>query len=135
MSLQDQDDGHQAFKMIMLLAALLLLLRLPVTVSKQLIEQERVRTYHENNYTWPPADDEFIPNSDGWRRLMQRRFDQVQRIEDSGDQYNGWVSTVHTALISQNFTLRTPAYTCYNVIIELREGLECLPHLSMELML
>ena len=116
--------------MNMLLAALLLLLRLPVTASKQLVEQERVRTYHENNYTWPPADDEFIPNTDGWRRLMQRRFDQVQRIVGSGDQYNGWVSTVHTALISQNFTeygwavTRAPQPLIDAMLKSLKSGLE-----------
>lgn len=35
---------------------------------------------------------------------MQRRLEQVQRIEDNGDMYNGWVSTINTGLIAQNFT-------------------------------
>jgi len=35
---------------------------------------------------------------------MKRRLEQVRRIEDPADMYNGWVATVHTGLIARNFT-------------------------------
>jgi len=74
------------------------------TEASGLIEHERVAEYHNRNYTWPPRPDEYVPNTEGWRRIMERRLEQVQRIEDGGDMYNGWVATVHTGLIAQNFT-------------------------------
>ena len=54
-----------------------------------LIEHERVAEYNKRNYTWPPLDEEYVPNTKGWRKIMQRRFEQVQRIEDRSDMYNG----------------------------------------------
>ena len=54
-----------------------------------LIEEQRVREYHHRNYQWPPLDEEYIPNTEGWKKFMKRRLEQVQRIEDLGDMYNG----------------------------------------------
>ena len=53
-----------------------------------LIEVDRVREYHHRNYQWPPLDEEYIPNTEGWKKFMKRRLEQVQRIEDLGDMYN-----------------------------------------------
>ena len=50
---------------------------------------DRVREYHHRNYQWPPLDEEYIPNTEGWKKFMKRRLEQVQRIEDLGDMYNG----------------------------------------------
>jgi len=54
-----------------------------------LIEEQRVAEYHHRNYQWPPLDEEYIPNTEGWKTFMKRRLEQVQRIEDLGDMYNG----------------------------------------------
>ena len=54
-----------------------------------LIEVDRVKAYHDRNYQWPPLDEEYIPNTEGWKKFMKRRLEQVQRIEDLGDMYNG----------------------------------------------
>jgi len=52
-------------------------------------EEQRVAQYHARNYQWPPLDEEYIPNTEGWKKFMRRRLEQVQRIEDLGDMYNG----------------------------------------------
>ena len=75
----------------MLLCVLLLVLvsHHSLFVSAGLYEPERVAEYHRRNHTWPPLDEDFIPNTDGWRKIMRRRMEQVQRIEDTDDMYNG----------------------------------------------
>jgi hypothetical protein len=118
-----------AYTTLIVITTALLLICLPFTTVSQLIEHERVQKYHESNYTWPPSDDEFVPHTDGWRRLMQRRFDQVQRIENSNDQYNGWVSTIHAALVCPNFTeygwalTRAPQPLIDDMLTSLKSGL------------
>mmetsp|Transcript_13800 Transcript_13800/g.29374 ORF Transcript_13800/g.29374 Transcript_13800/m.29374 type:complete len:135 (+) Transcript_13800:1-405(+) len=67
-------------------------------------EDERVSEYHKRKYTWPPLEEEYVPNTEGWKRIMKRRLEQVRRIEDRTDMYNGWVATIHTGLIAPNFT-------------------------------
>ena len=57
--------------------------------ARGLIEDERVAAYHERNYTWPPKQEEFIPSDPNWRKIMTRRLEQVARIENSEDMYNG----------------------------------------------
>jgi len=58
-------------------------------VQGGLYEPDRVAEYNKRNYTWPPSDEEFIPNTEGWRKIMKRRLEQVRRIESHGDMYNG----------------------------------------------
>ncbi|KAL9178329.1 hypothetical protein ACHAXT_001757 [Thalassiosira profunda] len=84
--------------------ALPLLVGAHLTSAAGLLEHERVAEYHKRGHVWPPADHEFIPNTEGWRTFMRRRFEQVRRIEDAGDMYNGWVATVHSGLVAPNFT-------------------------------
>ena len=60
-----------------------------VVVQAGLIEDERVAEYHNRDHKWPPLDEEFVPNTNGWRKIMRHRLEQVQRIEDRGDMYNG----------------------------------------------
>ncbi|KAL7543955.1 hypothetical protein ACHAXR_013368 [Thalassiosira sp. AJA248-18] len=103
--------SHLLFNSILFLA-LCLILNPPVPLRRHsssveaagLNEHERVAEYHKRNYTWPPLDEEYIPNTEGWRRIMKRRLEQVQRIENGRDMYNGWVATIHTGLIAPNFT-------------------------------
>ena len=70
---------------VLVLAALLPLL----VFGGGLYEPDRVAEYAKRNHTWPPRDDEYLPGTDGWRTVMRRRFEQVRRIEDRGDMYNG----------------------------------------------
>jgi len=73
-------------------------------VQCQLNEGERVSEYQKREYQWPAPDEDFIPNTEGWRAIMRRRFNQVQEIKDHGDKYNGFMSTVYQSFIGKNFT-------------------------------
>lgn len=77
---------HQSLRFITSMSCLLILCLL---CRGGLIEEERVAEYHHRNYQWPPLDEEYIPNTEGWKKFMKRRLEQVQRIEDLGDKYNG----------------------------------------------
>ncbi|EJK61160.1 hypothetical protein THAOC_18397, partial [Thalassiosira oceanica] len=94
--------GSTTFALILL--SLISCNRNTFTAAGGLDEGERLGEYYKRGHTWPPKDEEFVPPSDGWRRIMRRRLAQVRRIEDSGDMYNGWVATVHCALTARNFT-------------------------------
>jgi len=65
-------------------------------------EDYRLQMYAERNYTWPI--EKFVPDTKGWRKLMQRRIEQVERINGIQSRYNGWMNVVTSALVSQNFT-------------------------------
>eukprot|EP00521_Asterionellopsis_glacialis_P011113 CAMPEP_0195310056 /NCGR_PEP_ID=MMETSP0707-20130614/39054_1 /TAXON_ID=33640 /ORGANISM="Asterionellopsis glacialis, Strain CCMP134" /LENGTH=343 /DNA_ID=CAMNT_0040374365 /DNA_START=44 /DNA_END=1075 /DNA_ORIENTATION=- len=84
------------------LLLLCILLSESTGVFGQLIESERLEEYHKRGYTWPPH--EYVPNTEGWKRLMGRRFDQVIHVEDTGKKYDGWVETVTAAYSLANFT-------------------------------
>jgi hypothetical protein len=77
---------------------------LPQLVTAQLKEHERKEEYFRRNYTWPPRENDFIPNTPGWRSLMEHRFRQVEEIKNRHDRYEGFIQTVNAALISPNFT-------------------------------
>jgi len=70
----------------------------------QLDENHRVAEYHKRNYTWPLLDSLFVPNTPGWKALMEERFSQVWNIPDRGDRYEAFLQTVHTAFLVPNFT-------------------------------
>ena len=59
-------------------------------ISLSLIEQERIEEYHRRNYTWPIEN--YIPSTEGWNFLMDRRFAQISQIKDSGERYEGLVN-------------------------------------------
>jgi hypothetical protein len=67
-----------------------------------LFENERLDEYRKRNYTWPL--DTFVPNTIGWKSLMEDRFGQISEMEQSGDRYEGYLQLVHTALLAPNFT-------------------------------
>ena len=73
-------------------------------VDSQLLEHERVAEYMARGHTWPAPDEDFIPNTKGWREIFQRRLKQIQHIENTHEKYNGFVSAVYQAFISKNFT-------------------------------
>ena len=84
----------------------LLLISLARTSHGQAPEHERVAEYHKRGHDWPPNDDEFKPPTPGWRNLMKRRIDQMEQFDDEEltARWNGFMITVHSALLCQNFT-------------------------------
>jgi len=72
-------------------------------------EIDRQAEYIKRNYTWPL--DEFVPNTAGWRFVMERRMDQMQHVKALDQRYNGWVSVMNSALVAPNFTLNGFALT------------------------
>jgi hypothetical protein len=40
----------------------------------------------------------------GWKEMMDQRFEQVAAIPNSGDRYEGYIQTVHSAFLVPNFT-------------------------------
>ena len=64
-------------------------------------EVDRMEEYHKRGYQWPLK--EVVPNTEGWRRLADRKFEQVERMDDDG-KYDGWVQTMSSALVAPNFT-------------------------------
>ena len=69
-----------------------------------LSEVDRVEEYRFRNHVWPPIPSEYVPTHSGWIALHSRRFDQLSRISDEYAKYNGYMSVVHSALLSPNFT-------------------------------
>jgi hypothetical protein len=65
-------------------------------------ENERMVEYEKRNYTWPPQ--RFVPDTPGWKALHMERFGQIQRMDTSGDRYEGYLQAVHSALLAPNFT-------------------------------
>jgi len=45
-----------------------------------------------------------IPDTPGWNRILNKRFEQVSRIEDSNDRYNGWMGFITSAMVTTNYT-------------------------------
>jgi len=69
-----------------------------------LAENERVEEYKKRGHVWPPKNEDFVPNTPGWRKIMMRRLEQVHHIEDTAHKYNGFMGSVYSSLISKNFT-------------------------------
>ncbi|KAI2500301.1 hypothetical protein MHU86_14181 [Fragilaria crotonensis] len=65
-------------------------------------EERRHAGYLLRNHTWPLVS--VHPNTDGWRYLMFRRLAQVERIKNTADRYNGFYTTMSSAITCPNFT-------------------------------
>lgn len=87
-----------------LLAFWLSLANLSSVRAAALIEEERVQEYHKRNYTWPPLKEEYHPQTDGWRKLVERRLRQVDALDANENAYNGYMGMVHYGLLCPNFT-------------------------------
>ena len=72
--------------------------------AEQLDEGDRQTEYHRRGHTWPPREEDYIPNTPGWRAIFERRFNQIPKIVDDNEKYNGFMSAVHQSLLCQNFT-------------------------------
>ena len=74
----------------------------PDNQNIKLVESDRVIEYNKRNYTWPLQN--YMPNTPGWKRLVESRFAQVAEMADSGKRYEGYIQTLHSAFLVPNFT-------------------------------
>lgn len=90
-------------------------------------ESERLEEYAKRNYTWPPT---YVPNTPGWKALMESRFQQVAEIEDPASRFSGYVQTLYSATVMPNFTEhgfglgRIPDDLLQEMQKNIREGLD-----------
>lgn len=84
-----------------ILVALLSAASMPILTSA-MSEGDRLHEYNERGYEWPIA--ELVPNTEGWKQIFKRRWEQIERIEDSNARYNAWVQSMSSAMTAQNFT-------------------------------
>jgi len=113
----------------LLSVALLLVLPLVSIIDgKALVEPERQLEYKRRGYQWPLVD--YVPNTTGWRNLMQERFHQVEELEDVGRRYEAFYQVMNSAFIAPNFTehgfglARAPMVLVEELQRGIREGLE-----------
>jgi len=71
-------------------------------VLSAMTEEHRLQERKKRGWEWPLKN--FVPDTLGWRKLMERRFEQVSRIEDRTLRYNGWTQTMNMAAVQPNFT-------------------------------
>ena len=89
----------------------------------EMSEEDRLIGYHERNYTWPLSH--YVPNTPGWKLLMDERFRQVSRLQDAHARYEGYVQTINSAYMVPNFTehgfglARAPS----DLMVELRQAI------------
>lgn len=90
-------------------------------------EEERLVEYNKRNYTWPLPN--YVPDTPGWKRLMDERFRQVARLPDKDARYEGYVQTINAAYMVPNFTehgfglTRAPADLAADLRQAIRDGL------------
>mmetsp|Transcript_4838 Transcript_4838/g.10401 ORF Transcript_4838/g.10401 Transcript_4838/m.10401 type:complete len:403 (-) Transcript_4838:438-1646(-) len=65
-------------------------------------EDHRMEEYHKRGYKWPL--EKMVPDTPGWKRIMDKRFEQVERVEDSTERYNGWMGFITSAIVAANYT-------------------------------
>lgn len=68
----------------------------------KLYEDQRLNEYANRNYTWPIVN--YIPNTPGWKSLMEERFGQISELDSSQDRYEAHLQMAHSALLVPNFT-------------------------------
>lgn len=74
-----------------------------ITAVHALSESDRLNEYARRQHTWPLQDSEFVPSTDGWRNLLQRRFQQVDQLTADDGSYDGYINTLISAM-SPNYT-------------------------------
>jgi hypothetical protein len=68
--------------------------------SAQLNEWERQEEYNRRGHTWPPKRDEFSPQTEGWIKLYERRFKQLEYVDDP-KKYQAYMHAVYSGIISE----------------------------------
>ena len=100
-------------------------------------EAERVREYHARGYSWPV--EHTIPDTPGYRRLMQHRFRQVAEIESRKDRYEAYVQMANMAIVAPNFTeygfglVRAPESLMVDLRQAIQDGLAAGPNVEKEI--
>jgi hypothetical protein len=64
--------------------------------------EEREEQYVKRGHTFPIQ--EYVPNTEGWARLMKQRFRQLESLEDTQQKWDGFIQTMSAALTTPNFT-------------------------------
>lgn len=115
-----------------MIAKSLLLFGAVAAICSALSEDERMVEYNARNYEWPLK--EVVPNTPGWRKIMARRFEQIEEtIEDSNERYNAWMQVMSSALVQPNFTehgwglARAPDHLIKALQKKLHDNLETAP--------
>jgi hypothetical protein len=80
-----------------------------LSLAGPLSEAERVEEY-DKRYTrvWPPK--EYVPNTPGWKSLMEKRFRQVKEIDDGGEKYEGFMQVGMDGMLDGQFFFRHSSY-------------------------
>jgi len=114
--------------MQLLLFAILFIANI-LSVCNGLYETDRVAEYNARGHQWPPRPEDYTPNTAGWRKIYERRFEQLENLKGDG-KYDGYMLSVHAALNSKNFTengwglTRAPQHIIDILLDSLYEGLE-----------
>lgn len=74
--------------------------------TSALVEHERMEEFHRRGHSWPPKAQDYTPSTPGWQSNFDKIFQQLaySAPESSGERYEVYMSMVHSALISKNFT-------------------------------
>mmetsp|Transcript_11704 Transcript_11704/g.28767 ORF Transcript_11704/g.28767 Transcript_11704/m.28767 type:complete len:414 (-) Transcript_11704:192-1433(-) len=83
-------------------AAMLIAALAPMHDASAMMESDRMEEYRKRGYKWPL--EKVIPDTPGWRRILDRRFEQIERVEGSNDKYNGWLAFMTSAIVATNYT-------------------------------
>ena len=70
----------------------------------KLSEDDRLEEYNKRNQTWPI--EKFVPDNEGWTKLMKERLEQVEELE-------GLVSTVSGGADSCSPSLSHISHQCH----------------------
>lgn len=73
-----------------------------IGVGAPLQEKDRLAEYKARNHTWPPLPDEYL--TEGWRKIFEQRFRQLDALDLEGNSYNGYMGAVHAGLLCKNFS-------------------------------
>ena len=71
-------------------------------VDSVLLEVDRQREYDARRHVWPPQPEEYV--TEGWRKIFERRFRQIDALDLESNSYNGYMGSIHAGLLCPNFT-------------------------------
>eukprot|EP00816_Leptocylindrus_hargravesii_P012975 CAMPEP_0196803248 /NCGR_PEP_ID=MMETSP1362-20130617/2616_1 /TAXON_ID=163516 /ORGANISM="Leptocylindrus danicus, Strain CCMP1856" /LENGTH=376 /DNA_ID=CAMNT_0042174705 /DNA_START=45 /DNA_END=1175 /DNA_ORIENTATION=+ len=128
---------HHVFVKALIVAALF-------SMSNAMSEDERMAEYHARNYTWPlmvssdygynpDRSTLYVPDSEGWAKLMRRRMKQIDHMTDRGEKYDAWLNVMASALVAPSFTesgfgiTRAPDFLLDELMKSLHDGLKAGP--------
>lgn len=112
------------------LKILLLILGIAFSV-KALSEDERLKEYEARGYVWPVPN--LKPETPGWRKIFERRYRQIEDMEDSHGRYNAWMQVTAASMLQPNFTengwglTRAPQGLVDELVKKLRDNIDTAP--------